>query len=72
VSAELGITLPKWADESEAPPVDEAALRASLGRQLEENDEKRIALLIFRFRSWAEAYCRLSLERRERRTLDSH
>lgn len=59
----LGIDLPEWEDEHRAPAVDEKQVDALLDGRLEREEFRRIAALIWRFRSWAEAYCRLATER---------
>lgn len=56
----IGIELPEWEDERMAPALDEEELRRLVEGRAEENERHRIAGLILRFRSWAEAYCRLA------------
>jgi hypothetical protein len=63
---EFGVRIPAWGDEEEAPPVDEAQLRALQGGGLDKETDARLTWLILRFRSWASAYCRLGLERDRR------
>lgn len=48
------------------PPVEEERIGALLEGRLEREEFRRIADLILRFRSWAEAYCRLGQERDRR------
>jgi hypothetical protein len=62
----LGIELPEWLDDSLAPPVEEDRIGAMLEGQIDREERRRLAWLIFRFRSWAAAYCRLGLERNRR------
>jgi hypothetical protein len=60
LSRKLGVDLPEWEDEGTAPAVDEAAIQGMLERTASQEEQQRVCQLIWRFRSWAEAYCRLS------------
>ena len=61
---ELGLPLPEWEDETTAPPINHAEIADLFDGKLEPNRTSEITVLIFRFRSWAEAYCREGLTRR--------
>lgn len=62
----FGVVLPEWEDERTAPPVEEERIGALLEARLGREEFRRVADLILRFRSWAEAYCRLGAERDRR------
>src|SRR5438309_743172 len=70
-SRKLGIELPEWEDERQAPPVDEGAIEALLDGRIDQERLGEVARLILRFRSWAEAYCRLGLQPRCPPTADN-
>lgn len=63
LSRDLGIDLPLWQDEAKAPPIDEDLIEAVLRKQFRGAEGERVARLIFEFRSWAEAYCRVAKRR---------
>ena len=59
LSQALGIKLPEIGDERDAPPVEEEELRAFVEKRLSAEAQRRIDDLIWRFHSWAVAYCKI-------------
>ena len=58
----FGLTPPEWEDESNAPPVDVAAVRALVRNELPRPEEMTVHRLTLQYRSWADALLRIGAE----------
>ena len=62
-SRRLGFPLPQWLPEESAPPVDVELLQGLYAGELDDATEREVVMRIWKYRSWAEAQCRMALER---------
>lgn len=60
---ELGLPLPDWDDDRNAPPVEPGAIQAVLAGTAVPGESQRVSWLIFRYHVWARAYVRAAMAR---------